>query len=501
MSPSEITLASQSRVWITEDGAGPFNQPLYQGCMKIGDTEWNFGDIEKVECPDPNNYGRFVEAAEIQGQTERPTTSIMGRYPRDLSDLLRLAKKQCKLDVQVHIGKCRSPQDFSEGWEKIKVYPTARIATWSDENAGAIESDENEPTNEEVEVSSADLFELKKLAFEEQAATQVVREIKTIDVCDAASCGDCEDPSNGCEKVFATMVGVGVTPGTQPSVVYSGDGGDSWAVTTIDTMFSNESPYDAACIGGYFVIASRESLSLHFANIQDILDGVETWLETITGFVPGGGPNALWSVDSRHTWIVGQAGYIYFSQDPTSRVMVQCNGNVTLQNLTDVVAYDTENVLAIGEFNACVYSSNGGVVWNAVTGPAPAVALTAAWMYGPKVWVVGDASGRVFKTRNAGLTWTQYTNMPVTLLRIEDIEMVNSTVGYMAARDGAAHSLVLRTIDGGYSWYVLPEGPGGIAIPDNDRLNDVAPCKADPNIVWAGGLGGGGSDGIILKAA
>jgi len=498
---SDITLSSHSRVWTVENGVGPFNQPLYQGCAKIGDSSWSFGDVEPVECPDPERYGGFVKVGEIQGQIERTTTSLNGRYPSELSELLRLGRKRCRLDVQVHLGKCRDPQDFSEGWEKVKIYPKGRISSWGDENAGALSSDENEVTNETVELSADELYEVKRLAFEEQATTDVVREIISIDVCDAINCGDCGEPSDGCEKVFATMVGVGSTPGTLPSVVFSEDGGTTWDTTNIDTLFANEAPSDSECVNGLFVVVSNGSNSLHYAPTSDILDATENWVEVTSGFVAGGEPNAIWAADSRHVWIAGDGGYIYFSSDVRSGVTVQNPGVATTQDLVDVHAFDDQFVVAVGNLNTVVYTENGGATWNAVTGPAIGVGLTSVWAHGSKTWIVGDANGALWKTRNSGQSWTQYTNLPIALVRVDEIAFANDTIGYLAARDGAAHGVILRTIDGGYSWYVLPEGPGGISIPDNDRINQLAVCPDNVNVVFGGGLGGNATDGIIVKAA
>jgi len=69
----------------------------------------------------------------------------------------------------------------------------------------------------------------------------------------------------------------------------------------------------------------------------------------------------------------------------------------------------------------------------------------------------------------------------------------------MIHNTGSAGRL-FRTIDGGYSWYVLPEGTG--SIPSNYQLNSIALCD-DPNIVYAGGLetNSGDYDGILIVGA
>ncbi|GAF79295.1 unnamed protein product, partial [marine sediment metagenome] len=114
-------------------------------------------------------------------------------------------------------------------------------------------------------------------------------------------------------------------------------------------------------------------------------------------------------------------------------------------------------------------------------------------------WFVGTNTGGLYLTEDSGLTWANTQGaLPVTINEVDEIIFFDDTVGYMSARDGAAHSLIFRTIDGGATWYVLPEGSG--TIPDNDQINMLAVC-ADQNIVWGGGLGADGADGIIVKAA
>ena len=118
-------------------------------------------------------------------------------------------------------------------------------------------------------------------------------------------------------------------------------------------------------------------------------------------------------------------------------------------------------------------------------------------MYDERTWFIGTSVGELFYTLDEGDSWTELT-LPVTVLEINEIEFHDEAIGYIVVQIGAATGTMMRTTDGGASWYVMPKKIGD--IPDNDRLNSVAVC-ADPNIVWAAGLGDNGTDGIILKAA
>ena len=497
---NEITVAGESRVWLVKFGAAPGRSFEYQGCMKIGDTSWPQGDITRIECPDPDRYNEFVEVASVQGAQERATSQLMGRYPRDLSTLLELTRRRCRFDVHVHVGKCKNPQDFTSGWDKIKVYRDARVSEWGDENAGALESGDQNPTNETAEISAREIYEIVPIAFAEKAKAEVVREVKVVVVCDAVSCGDCEDPSEGCEKVFAIQLGVGATPGTLPMVVFSSDAGLTWDTTLIDTMFSDEVPTGAACVSGYLVVISETTAGLHYASISEIVAGTETWTEVTSGFAVAIEPYAISSAGPRATWIVGEDGYIYFAEDPTVGVVAQDEGVATSQDLMAVHAYDRNNVLAVGVSNAVVFTDNGGDTWQAVTGPAVGVTLNTCWMLSATYWLVGDANGDLWYTADSGQTWTQIA-LPGTPTAVTDIRFVDDTVGYLAITTAGPAGKILRTMDGGASWYVLPEKTASGSIPANDRINSLAPCPENHNILYAGGLSDASTDGIILKAA
>lgn len=497
-----ISKSSDIRVWFIENRANPQNVAEYQGLMKFNDPSQSQGDVEKIEIPDPNQAGRFIEIDEIQGQEERVSFGVMGRYPRSkVSDMKRLSEKRCQLDIQAHLGRCRDPQDFNGGWEKIVFFEGTKLTNYSIENFGAIESGEDSATNESADTSAARWYERVRLNFAERATGDTFNEVVAVVVCDDNECGDCDSPSDGCQRVFSVQLAAGNSPGVSPSVVYSDDGLQTDGLTFIDTLTSTQEPSDAACVGDNLVVISNDANSLNYADTDEILLGTETWVEVTSGFAVGGEPNAIYSISARDTWIVGDGGYIYYTNDPTSGVSVQDEGVATTQNLADVHAFDSQNVAAVGASNAVVYTKDGGNTWASITGPAVGVNLTAVWMKDVNIWFVGDANGALWYTENAGNTWTR-KGLPISTDEIDDIKFPTASVGFLAVRLSAPAGRVLGTVDGGISWYVMPEGAG--AIPDNDRINSIGICsKASPsvaaNTVYLGGLGADGSDGILLK--
>lgn len=487
-----------SRVFLQKWGSGPANAPVYEGLWKAGAVAWGQGDAPTIKIPDPNAYGSFLRVGKIPGEPEDPSLTIMARYTMDLSDLLKLAKDGCDHTLHIHMGRCKDPKDFNRGWEKIAILEKARVTSYGTDDLGALEPGERAIVNEEVPFTGEDYYEVKPLVFSEQAAAQVVQEIVDIVICDSKSCGFCGIPSDGCSIVFALTMSAGGSPGLSAEIIYTEDGGSNWGDTNVSTLAANEDPDALACVGIYLVVVSTESNSLHYAEIADILDGTEVWAEVTTGFVVGGEPRDIFSLGSSSTWIVGAGGYVYFTADPTGGVTVQTAGGVVTDPLNAIHGIDILNLVAVGNSNAVIYTRDGGSTWASVTGPAVGVNLNTVWMASETEWWVGSAAGNLYYTRDSGVSWSTKTFSGSGAGVVRDIVFVTPSVGYMAHDTAAAAGRIFRTIDGGYSWYIMPEGTA--SIPTNDKINAVAICT-DPNIIYAGGLGGNAIDGIIVKAS
>jgi photosystem II stability/assembly factor-like uncharacterized protein len=179
--------------------------------------------------------------------------------------------------------------------------------------------------------------------------------------------------------------------------------------------------------------------------------------------------------------------------------VVQHSGSLTTQNLNAIHGLDELNVVAVGNSNAVLVTTNGGDTWSLVIGPAVGIALNAIWMRTEEEWFVGTANGRLYYTRDAGLTWTERTFPGSGAGQVRDIQFATPTVGYMAHDTAVPAGRILRTIDGGHSWYVLPENIG--SIPANDRINALSACGEDVNIVYGAGLADDAIDGVIIKGA
>lgn len=491
---------SQTRLFLIEDRAQPANPPSYQYLARALGVSWSQGDITPIRVPDPDQYGKFITVDKIKGQQGLPAVSIEARLTRELSALLALVRKGCAFDVQLHSGICEDPRDFNGGWEKVYVLEAANATSYDTSEFGALDADQEAIVNETLPLTGEDWYELKRLVASEIGAAQVVQQAIDIAICDSQQCGECGIPSNGCEKIFAITLSAGGSPGLSAEVLFSDDGGATMDDTNVTTLAANEDPTALACVGIYLVVASNDSESIHYASLADILDGTETWSEVTTGFVAAKGPNAIFSISSVFSWLVGDGGYIYFSSDITAEVEVQSAGAQSVENLNAIHGSDEFNLVAVGNNNTVLFTNDGGGTWASVTGPAVGIDLTAVWVKGQYVWIVGTADGRLFYTADGGASWSSKAFPGSGAGSVRDISFSTNTVGYMAHDTAAPAGRILRTIDGGFSWYVLPEA-AGLSIPVNDQISALAACSENPNLVFGAGLAGNGIDGIIVKVA
>lgn len=501
MGSSNITKKRLGRIFLIEQRAGPTNTPKYQSMATAGAISWPQGDVAQIEVPSDVDRNAWEVVDETQASIERPTITLTFRDKMGASDILRLVRQRCPIDIQIHVGLCTDPRDFDGGWSsgKVRVLESAYPTEYGTSDLMAMESGDDAAVDQTIPFSARDMYEIAPMSYAERAAGQVGQEIVAIVVCDTPGCGNCATPSDGCQKVFAVSAPAGSSPGVLPEVIYSDDGFTTSGDTPITTLSIGEDPNDAACVGNNLVVVSQTSGSLHWANKEDILDGTETWAEVTAGFAATKGPRAIVSYSPRDTWIVGAGGYIYFTEDPTNGVEVQEAGGLTTEDLNDVDAYSTSLVVAVGDNNTVLYTTTGGDTWLQVTGPAAGVDLLCVAIRKENEWWVGAADGNLYYTVDAGAHWAQKAFPGDGTGQVTDIVWASETVGFLAHKTAAPRGRILRTISGGFSWFVVPEGAG--SLPAADGFNSLAVCGREVNILYAGGLADDGKDGIIIKGA
>jgi photosystem II stability/assembly factor-like uncharacterized protein len=459
-------------------------------------VSWGQGDITKIECPSDDQFDQFVEIGKIKGAKDRVTTSLEGRLAIDVkSEILRLVRKGCSVDVQLNLGDCTDPRIFT-AFKKKLIFEEVDFTNFSTEDLGALSSGDRAAVNETGEISSKDLYEIVPLSFAERAGTLVTNEVLDVVICDMVSCGDCSEESDGCQKIFAITKAAGGSPGTPADVVYSIDGGATWHVHDIDSMDAVDDPDELDCLGDYLVVVSADSCSLHYA-LKSEFDGVTDpdFTEVLTGFVAGGCPTAIKSVGN-YAFIVGNNGYIYGTGDPTAGVDVLDAGVATADDFYAVDALDSSFAVAVGENSAIVKTENGST-WSVVGGPTGiGVTYHTIAVKSETEWWIGTSTGVLYVTYDGGVTWNLQTFPGSGTGVVYSIVFATSSIVYLAHQTAATKGRILRSYDGGYQWVVLPESTG--TLPVNDKVNALAACTLDPNMVVGVGLADNGTDGFIV---
>lgn len=500
MSDFSIAKTANTRVFVIEGRARPDHTASYKSCLRMMALSQGFGDIERIECPDPHKYGGFIEKAEIKGATERPTTSLEGRYPQDvLSDLLKLARKGCAFDVQLHTGACQDPSVFNE-YDKALILEGAYLTNYGTEDLGALQSGDNAVINETSDISAKDAYEVVPLSVSAKTPTLVVNEVLDAVLCDSVSCGDCETESDGCNKIYAITTGTTGSPDTIPDFVYSIDGGATWYVHDIEGVTSP--PGEVECLGDYVFVTVNTANEVAYA-LKSEMDGYTdpTWTLVTTGFVTGGEPNAAWS-DGSYAFIVGDAGYVYGTSDITAGVTVLDAGVADPDHLFCVHGLSSEFAVAGGQNGALIFTSDGISWTSAPTSPVGVgVTINTIWVKSTTEWWVGCSNGNLYYTLNQGVTWATKAFSGSGTGQVYSLVFPTPSVGYLAHASTTPKGRVLRTIDGGNSWKLVPEKTG--TMPSNARIDAIAYCPADPNFFVGVGLGDivAGDGFVVLGSA
>lgn len=501
--PRKLQKASQSRVWTITDRAAPNHPPVYQDLARATPVSQGLGAITPIRTPSRTQYGQFDTIDKIKGQADLPGMGLEFRMTRAISEILKIVRKGCPIDVQVHIGACKDPTDFDLGWEKIHVLEDADPQNYSTGDLGAFDADQEAVVLETLDLMGTNYYELKPLAFSQRAESEIVQSVLGVTICDAKTCGVCGLPSDGCQRIFAIQASAGASPGVAAEVVFTEDGGATWSESIATSLPVNQ-PADALlCVGPYLVIISNAGGGIEYASIADLFAGTATWTSQLSGFNASGKPRAGFSFGRTDSWFVGDGGYIYHASDPTSEVIPQTSGDVTTEDLYAISAADEDTLLVGGDQNALLYTNNGGTTWSALTGPSgqALVNIRTVHMLSAMEFLVGYADGKLYYSADGGSSWTQ-KGLPGGLTEIGSIKFSTRTVGYLIGRvgTGAGAARLLRTINGGYSWYVLPEETG-LSVPTAAQFFGLAACTEDPNSVWLGGIETAGGDGILIQGA
>lgn len=309
------------------------------------------------------------------------------------------------------------------------------------------------------------------------------RVVADIAVCDPdPQCGECDVETIGCQTLWIITNG---SPGFygDAEIYKSVDGGKTWVQQTNAMTADSDNLSAVSCDSGVVIITNGDTSEYQFTN-----DGGTTFTLVTTPTQP---INDVFVLGATKIWFAADAGNIYFSSDKGASITVQDAGVATAENLNSIHFADAELGYAVGENNAFVRSINGGTDWNAVTGPAPVVALNVVRAVpDTDIVYVGSAAGVVYRSTDKGATWAvSLTGVTALAGGINDISICECNRIVVAGQDTNGLGAVYASIDGGNT-YVAQTTPAAAA----EAINAITCC--DVNTYF-----GVGDDGLIFSLA
>lgn len=468
----------------------PYN---YMGCLEVNKPTQDLGALEPVYCPSSSIRNQWDIVDTIARTPGLPKADILQHASRYLTDVwMGIRQRGCLINLQATFGKCGKPDDFTV-WDARLALLDAKLVKFDLSDLNALDGGKN--TN--VDISGS--LEAKAMAFfypmvfEEVGSVQVVAEISDVMFYDMITCGDCGVQSDGCQLCYALQVANPGSPGLSSQLLYSLDGGTTWAAMDIPTL-GGVSARRFGAMGNYCVVVSPNSLAYHYALFTDINAGVLNWTSQASGFVAGKSPMCIVVKNAAQAFIGAQGGYIYQLTGPGAAVTVLTDGSISTQNVNDIHFFG-QTVVAVGDNNAIWRSNNNGASWGLVVGPLVGQSLSAVWVLSATVWLVGTGNGQLWLTIDGGVSWKRVIFDAGAFTSINDIQFYDKNVGYMAVEIGGA-GRVYRTLDGGNTWQYSGSAISG--LPTNQRMNVVAPCQY--NTVLVGGRKTIGGDGLLALA-
>lgn len=490
--PEDVSIAQsgQFRVFVQPAGSSPKNPYLYVGCLNIGGFQEDLGTGEPIYCPSSEVPGGFDIVDTTAPPPALPTTDFTQHMSRILNDFWwDLRKRRCEFNLVIKGSNCARPDDLDDFQSKIIAKRTKLTAF----NTGSFNGlDESAVIDLTGSLQLVSFDKLVPITVGEVADASTFAEALDGTYADKIQCGNCGEQSDGCQKSYVLTSPITASPSLSSQIVFTND---AWGTSDTDDIntLATQAANAVAQVGTRIVVVSQTDLAHHYKQQSAIDAGASgSWTRVAGGYVTAKGPRAIWSKSPSQTYVAAAGGYVYFMANPAASVTVLTDGSVTTQVLNDIRGKG-RTIVAVGDSNAVIVSSNDGQTWQLVTGPAVGIVLNTVEVINDLIWFIGAANGKSYFTTNGGTSWVENTP-DSAITNVNKIRFVDEIVGYMVVEiSGGVRSY--RTADNGYSWHF--EAPYIDGLPAAANYNFIIPCPNNYNVVLAGGLKAVGTDGVI----
>lgn len=244
-------------------------------------------------------------------------------------------------------------------------------------------------------------------------------------------------------------VGAATTSTSFDQGMYSTDGGETWAISTIldtiDRDFNKLSMVDT--VTGY---AARED---HY--VSKTTDGGATWFPVTRAAVLTSDLETCSFVDENNGYVFGASGLGYKTTD----------GGTTWTTLTTTITgtiwgshfVDAQNGYIVAASGNARKTTDGGTTFTSMTPNVGTTTIRSIYMVNSSVGYLSCSSGKVRKTVDAGVTWDT-VDVGNTSPTLYEIEFANELSGITVGSSGRT----FYTNDGGATWNYENTGMGTV---------------------------------------
>lgn len=502
----KILTQKHRRAWSQRGAASPSNQVRYAGPNEqymMFDASDNpvRGGQTPINVHDPEQRGGYDLVGRSVSAPDFPKVAITflqkhGGIPWVDYDLT------CPNNFYESAGACKKPNDFLNGWSDwVKIYSYGEAGPRTEDGQTTF-SDDNQSTVK-VEFQCAAIYKIASLNFGEKASPEVEREVVDLVYASAIDCGNCGINDDGTQRIYALTKSSGAgSPGTPAEVIYTVNGGATWAQTNISTLGGTTDPTGIEVAGGYLIVLDTAGNGYHFAELNPLTGVPGSWTQVTAGFVASKQPNDIYVAAANEIYFCGNGGYLYKSTDVPSGVQVISAGAATTNNLQRIKGLD-DTIVAVGDLGTILKSLNRGATFATVTlSPTSATVRAVEVLDDYRYWV-GTSGGKVYYTDNGGEFFVEQALPGGTYTVIDDIVAATDEVIHVSARVSSTGRLI-TTWCGGQLWVSSATVAQRIRnFPTVTRFNRIAvPRDAGPtttaNNIALGGLSGGGTDGALF---
>jgi len=479
--------------------AGPGGQRYFFGI----NTEYNFidgaalptnGSIDPIYVPDPRRPDKYRLVSRTLSAPDLPTVSLVfleswGGIPRVLTAPL------CSFNLYEVHGRCADLSDFYRGWESYMLIYSSMKFEGTVDLGTRMAMDSDDPLKDSVDAKGIAIYPVGVVSFGDEATTDVVVEVIDAVYGTVNTCGNCGVLNDGTLLQYAiTRANVG-SPSAAGQLVYSIDGGATWATSSITGIGLTAEPAYID-ISGSVLFVGTNATTLFWTAINQDTGAPSTWNSVTL-------PVAMTDVyvqSSSAIYFCASSGRIYRTADiAIAPTLIDSGGTDNFNRITGAA----ETIMAVGANGRIYRSINNGSTWATVTAPA-ATTLTAVAVLSSRDFRVGGSNGNVYHTVNNGAVWA-IDGLPRTGGTVQDIIYATREVVWIAyALSSVAY--LITSLDGGGTW---ADNASTVRIgswPVFARANRLAyPTAADigiaANYLLVAGLASSLTDGVLLSGA